>query len=170
MRKWVLCAVIIIPVVVGLSCSSRMGRVNPGAKGAIYKSKGFFDGKKRLRPEILECGEANGLYGLNIKNTIGTVNENNEFAFLKIDKEGNITVEAIKPGFPPVYGQKYFSDSEHNVMWMVRGRGFYALDIETKASGNVITSGDGNCWIHNSFLVSPEKKIFFIEIAEPPPV
>ncbi|MCP4134986.1 MAG: hypothetical protein GY754_28690 [bacterium] len=66
-------------------------------------------------------------------------------------------------------GQEFFSDSENNLMWMKRGRGFYALDVESKKSGHTVASGDGDQWIHNAFVADPEKKIFFIELASPPP-
>ncbi|MCP4136455.1 MAG: hypothetical protein GY754_36135 [bacterium] len=136
----------------------------------VYKRKGFIGMEKKLKPEILDYDYSfESLNGLNIKNSIGMASAGGKFAILSINKEGIVDHKIIKENFPPHFGQEYFSDSEHNLMWMKRGRGFYALDIESKKSGHTVASGDGNKWIHNAFVADPKNKIFFIEVVGPPP-
>jgi hypothetical protein len=126
---------------------------------------------KRLEAYIVKIPkEINGLAGLNIKNTLATINDKGEFAFIRIADNGTVDIDPIVPGFPGDFGAKFYSDSENNVLWMIRGRGFYCLDIETKKTGHCTASIDGNAKILTNFLADPVKKIFYIEIAPPYPL
>jgi len=132
----------------------------------IYRMKGFEEiTKKRLKPMILETEDnVNGLVGLRMKNRLATINDAGEFSFVKIGDEGTATVEPIVPGFPGTFGREFISDDEHNLLWLIRGRGFYVLDIESKKTGHIITTNNGNAKINTTMFVDAEKKYFLIEI------
>ena len=133
----------------------------------ILLKKGYIDMEKRLKPEIVQINKfIDGLWGLNLRNKVGTVNEKGEFCLLELEENYNIKLEVISPGFPPYLSDKYYSDNEHNMIWMLGGRGFYALDLETKETRHLVVSYFGDDGILNSFLADPEKKIFFIEVVQ----
>lgn len=128
----------------------------------ILLKKGFTAMEKRLKPDIIKINKTiEGLLGLNIKNTLGTVNGKGEFCLLELKDNNEIDLSVLVPGFPPYMSDKYYSNNEHNMIWMTGGRGFYALDIETKQTRHLVVSYDGDDGILNTFLADPENKIFY---------
>lgn len=143
--------------------------VDAGRQKAVYRIRGL-DCAGRLKPHIYNTGQRIfDLYSVPRKNCLGTVNGRGEFAYLEFGPHGPVGMKPVRSGFPPYPGQHYCSDGEHEVLWMIRGRGFYAIDTRTLAVGHTITSGNGNDWILNVFLADPERKIFLIEMARPFP-
>ena len=119
---------------------------------------------KRLKPEIITTSKIiNGLAALSITNTIGTLDQQTDFALLKFDDKGIADIEPVKIGFPTNKSYDLYSDDENNIMWVVRGKGVYAIDLGTKATGHIIASNDGNGAIDRVFTVDPEKKILAID-------
>ncbi|MCK4796565.1 MAG: hypothetical protein KAT05_04245 [Spirochaetes bacterium] len=160
--NFLLLSIIIITL---FSCKT-IEKKNKKINEIIYKYKGFGDDmKKRLRPMILQSKKPiNGLVGINKQNCLATINKNGEFSILEIDEGGFISIDPLVYKFPPYEGTSLHSDSEHNIVWQIRGRGFYFFDIKTKRTGHCIASNDGDDKIINSFLVDPKNKIFLIKI------
>ena len=67
---------------------------------------------------------------INMKNTLGALNRKGEYNLLTIDNDGNINMHVVHPGHPEKKSLDLHSDSENNIMWVVRGRGIYFLDLE----------------------------------------
>ncbi len=134
----------------------------------IYNKKGFSDPmKKRLKPEILYTSDkVAGIVAINKKNRLVTINEDGYFSFVEITNAGMVKIDPIIEGFPPVEGAQIFSD--HNIVWMQRGRGLYFLDTDTLKTGHCNAApGMGNSKLGAMYLVDPENKIFYIRILEP---
>jgi hypothetical protein len=135
----------------------------------IYNVKGFGENMQRLKPEIITTKEViNGLVALSIPNTIGTLDKHADFALLHFDKQGNLDVKPIVKGLPEKKSLDLYSDDENNILWVVRGKGVYFLDIESKKSGHIIVSNDGNGKIYRVFTVDPQKKILAIDFDNGP--
>jgi hypothetical protein len=78
-------------------------------------------------------------------------------------------IEVIVPGFPGIFGNTCYSDSEHNVVWMKNGRGLYGLDVETKEHAHSVITNDYTVEIRPDFLADAEENIIFIDIVPPWP-
>ncbi|MBN1700204.1 MAG: hypothetical protein JW881_22020 [Spirochaetales bacterium] len=119
--------------------------------------------QKRLKPEVIRTDAViRGITGVNIKNSVGALNETGEFCLLEIDEEGNTELNAVLPGHPENKSLNLNSDNEHNIMWIVRGRGVYFLDLESKKTAHITASNDGNGKILSVFTTDPEKRIMGI--------
>jgi hypothetical protein len=138
----------------------------------ILKNKGFGEEKmKRLEPVIIQLNkQIEGIVGVNKDDCFVTLNKDREFSLAEIIDEKTVQIKPTVDGFPGYDGDYIKSDSTNNIVWMVRGRGLYFLDLETKKTGRCFASQDGNDKVLNSFLVDPEKKIFLIHISQLTPV
>jgi len=138
----------------------------------IYQSKGYENQMvKRLKPVIIKTNfQILDVESIGIPGCLATTSKKSEFALLHIDEAGTITVDPVVPGFPGKLGQNLITDGVHNAIWMTRGRGFYVLDMETKKTGHIIVSNNGNDSISTTYLFDPEKKHFFIKVMPPYPV
>ena len=140
-----------------ISQFSLEARIN---KKRLLIEKGFanmeMDGK--IIPQfLLTKKNVYSLLGNDIPNSFIIFDGNFELMSLidleKIEEKGTI------PGFP---GQNYYSDY-HSLLWSKQGRGFYAVDLESKKVEHIIVSHDGDSEIRNTFVINPAKKIFYIE-------
>ena len=136
----------------------------------IYEKRGYTDMKNRLKPEIIRNPHNTVvMLGVNIENTICTMNDKAEFCLLKFDNNGVSGIDVIVPGFPGIFGNTCYSDNENNVVWMKNGRGLYALDIKTKQSAHSVITNDYTVEIRPDFLADPKENIIFIDIVPPWP-
>lgn len=140
-------------------------RLTEEERAKIYEERGFNEmkmKKKRLKPEIIEFGKPfYELAEVSIENAVATIDGSGSFALIYLDERGKIELEPIVEGFPGGPGI-LGSDSEHNVLWITRGRGLYILDIESKKTGHTIVTNDGNAKIIQVFLIDREELIFGI--------
>jgi hypothetical protein len=86
------------------------------------------------------------------------------YALVKINSDFSFETTTFKLDSVSGGGDEFFSDNEHNVLWTKEGRKFVAFDLETKRTGNIVVSHDGDDVIGEAILVDPEKKLFAIEI------
>ena len=93
---------------------------------------------------------------MNIPNTIAGLSKKGEFVLIRFDETGIVNVEPIVPGFPKKAGA-LFSDNENNYICLVRGRGLYALDIESEINTHVILGNYGKTI--TTLVIDPEEKI-----------
>ena len=133
-------------------------KVTEEEKQQIFNEKGFNEMKKeRLKPELYKHKyNIIDIVDINIPNTMAGLNGKGEFIFIRFDDEGEISVTPIVKGFPGTGGQLY-SDNENNIIWIIRGRGLYVLDIPTKLHAHVILGLYGK--VITTIVINAEKKI-----------
>jgi hypothetical protein len=68
-------------------------------------------------------------------------------------------LEVISPGFPGVGGE-LGSDSENRVGWIVRGRGVYFIDLDTKKTGHMVAGNYGR--VDQVLLTDKERLLFAV--------
>jgi len=118
--------------------------------------------KERIIPEILEYkDEVLTVLEVNIPDCVALFDGYGKCVIAKIKPDGTFEKTIMPPG---CIGEDIYSDPQHNVIWAKRGRRFSALDIETKKTGELIVSHDGDDNIHHIILADPEKRIFAIDI------
>jgi hypothetical protein len=151
------------------SCITGNGDREDGVNEKLLEERGFNDTMiKRLKPEIITIKESvYTILGINKKNSFVAVSPGGIFELATLDENGNVNIETIVSNYPPHSGTSYWSDNEHNMVWQIRGRGIYFLDIESKKTGYCLPSGDGNDTVDQIILVDPGKKLFLIEVLKP---
>ncbi|MBN2444347.1 MAG: hypothetical protein JXJ04_23495 [Spirochaetales bacterium] len=168
MMKKIFCLFIVIFTII--ACN----KISEVEKEKIYKEKGFYDMPNTLKPEILKnIPKYYGLVEINKRNSVATLNGSGDFSILTFDKFGNVSLKPIVKGFPPHPGDSIHSDPENDLLWQIRGRGVYILDLETKKTAHVIASSNPNDEITNNHLLNSKKNIFYFGlvnhgIQEPP--
>lgn len=120
-----------------------------------------------LKPQVIRTDKPIlYLLPINEPNRLAGLNNKGEFCLLTIDKMGQVDTQTIVPGFPDNPGSDWHSDPQNKMLWQVRLRGFYALDIQTKQTRHIAGSGNTSDEIIHSCLIDPEKKIFYIEVVD----
>ena len=84
---------------------------------------------------------------------------NGNFNVLEIIDIDKIEIKEATPGFS---GSKYFTDNK-SFIWSKQGRGFYSIDLSTKKTKHIIVSHDGDSEIRQTFIIDPQKQLFYIE-------
>ena len=147
-------------------CSCTDNKLTETEYSHILQEKGLNEMDASLKPLILKSKqEFQGLYEIGKKNCLAALNSKGEFCVLDIDKVGQIKVDTIKWGFPDASVSRCDSSPEHNMLWAIRVRGLFILDINSKQSRFCSASGESNANILGVQLIDPEKKIFLIELA-----
>jgi hypothetical protein len=117
--------------------------LNEKEKEFLLLEKGWGIMGKYIQPEIIEysqdCFE---LAESGFDNKLLTLNAKNEFCYIDFTNPKSPRMEIITPGFPGVVGQ-LGSDAENRVAWVVRGRGVYMIDLDTKKTGHMIAGNSG---------------------------
>lgn len=122
--------------------------------------------RKRLKPiKINSFRKISGISGIARQDHLAGINGKGEFITIQIDHKLKAHLKTVVPKFPPFDGWELKSDNEYNFIWKTRGRGLYALDIETQKTGHCISSNNGNDKVVNTQLIDPENKIFMIELS-----
>jgi hypothetical protein len=153
---------LILASIFPVSCN----QISRKERNTIYETKGLSLKENYLKPLIIKTSkEIYQLVEIRKKNCIGTVNSRGEFSILTIHNTGRVSVNNIVRHFPPDFGDKIESDPEHNMMWLIHGRGIYILDMESRKTAHVLASNNPNDRVMNTFLLEPEKKLFYVGLA-----
>ncbi len=113
---------------------------------------------KYVRPEIVEySAECYELAESGYDNKLVTLNAKNEFCYVDWTDSKSPKMEVITPGFPGVVGQ-LGSDAENRVAWVVRGRGVYMIDLNTKKTGHMIAGNYGRV---TQVLMTDKERLLF---------
>ena len=121
--------------------------------------------KKRLQPEKIKLfHDIVSISGIAKEDTLAGLNYRGEFVEIKFD-EKKIQIKTVLSKFPHEDCVEIKSDNESNIVWSLRGRGLYVLDLVTKQKGHCVVSSDGDDKVVNSQLIDPEKKIIMVEFS-----
>jgi hypothetical protein len=133
-------------------------------KSKILSELGLNTMDLRILPEIvLYKDEVANLIEVNLPNSFVLVDIGSTCKIIKIADDFDLKVLETLPG-PP--GEEHQSDPAYNIIWAKYGRQFSAHDIESKKSGTIVVSHDGDEAILSMSLVDPIKKIFAIVIIQ----
>jgi hypothetical protein len=100
-----------------------------------------------------------GLAETGIDNKLLTLNKRGEFSYLNLEIPDQPVLEVISPGFPGAGGE-LGSDSENRVGWVIRGRGVYFIDLDTKKTGHMVAGNYGR--VTQVLLTDKERLLFAV--------
>jgi hypothetical protein len=142
-----------------LIISCKINKVSNEEKQIFYKEKGYEFMPDRLKPEILNIRSSiYSIKDIGIDNTIAAFDQEGQFGLIDFDEDLNPEFKPIVEGYPNEFGE-FHTDPYSKTMWLIVGRGVDTIDIESKKTGSVVVSNDGNGKIIESFIVDKNNKI-----------
>jgi hypothetical protein len=113
------------------------------AKERLLEERGYGTMEEYVKPDVVSHHlKYNGLVETGIDNKLLTLNNRGEFSYLNLETENQPRLEVISPGFPGSWGE-LGSDAENRVGWVIRGRGVYFIDLDTKKTGRMVAGNYG---------------------------
>ncbi len=130
-------------------------------KRVLIDQKGRNITEKHIEPEILQFkGQFYGLVESGYENKLVTMNNKNEFCYFDLTVPEHPQLKVITPGFPGVNGS-LGSDAENRVVWLVRGRGVYMVDLDSGKTGHMIAGNYGRVI---QVLMTEKERLLFLAV------
>ena len=127
--------------------------------------------RKRIKPRIIKFKKVfTNLLESKWQSTFLTMNKEGDFAKLSICKDGKLTQNPIKKGFPGVRGSNIFADKNNEVFWTIKKNNIYAYDSKLGRTATFSVKLHPGDKIVNTLFVERIDRFLLIEVKVKPRV
>jgi len=153
---------LVLCVVFFTACCVTGRKISLEEQELLFAEKGYGMLNEYVEPKIVaHTLSFFGLAETGYDNKVLTLNSKGEFSYIDLSNPDHPRLEVITPGFPGVVGV-LGADAEHHVAWVVRGRGVYFIDLESKKTGHMIAGNDGK--VTQVLLADKDRLLFSVVV------
>jgi hypothetical protein len=131
-----------------------------GRREKLLEEKGYGIMEEYVKSGVVSHSiEYYGLAESGYDGKLLTLNQRGEFSYLNLEIPDRPRLEVITPGFPGVGGE-LGSDAENRVGWIIRGRGVYFIDLDSKKTGHMVAGNYGR--VEQVLCTDKERLLFAV--------